>query len=541
MPSSKNTGTRDLPLQFAKMLTSMVNTSWNDGTGEMMSKVTPITQDLLKYWFMPPFTERKYNFHMGQKQAILNTIYAHEVLKASNVFGMYEAVDDEILANMGLNEISSTKYQHPKYAVKMATGTGKTWVMNALLIWQYLNAKFEEAKSGRYSKNFLLVAPGLIVYERLLDAYLGKEVESGIRNFETSDFYRYKELFVPEAYKNNIFGFIQNRVAKKDEIGGKITGEGLIAICNWHLLAGVEEELIDEDALDNPSLVIKDLLPITPGITQGHSLDSLDNNYLRGNELEYLANLKDIVVINDEAHHIHEVKVAGEVFEVEWQKSLNEIERNKDGKFIQIDFSATPYNVTGSGQKRTKHYFPHIIVDFDLKISIQKGLVKTIVLDRRKEIASERLADLEFKAIREGNKVVGLSEGQKIMLRAGLQKLKILEKQFTEFTMDNNGESNKHPKMLVMCEDTYVSPFVVDYVKDYEGLDEDDVMQVDCNKKGDIPASEWKELKRRLFNIDSPANSALFTCINGKLSFLLTPTRSMEDDIALITFDIYSL
>ncbi|MDD5286786.1 MAG: hypothetical protein PHD54_13100, partial [Desulfuromonadaceae bacterium] len=42
-----------------------------------------------------------------------------------------------------------------------------------LVIWQYLNAKYELEKSGKFTKNFLLVAPGLIVYERLLDAYLG--------------------------------------------------------------------------------------------------------------------------------------------------------------------------------------------------------------------------------------------------------------------------------------------------------------------------------------------------------------------------------
>jgi hypothetical protein len=53
--------------------------------------------------------------------------------------------------------------------------------MHALLIWQYLNAKFEDEKSGRYSKNFLIVAPGLIVYNRLLDAYLGKENEKRVR------------------------------------------------------------------------------------------------------------------------------------------------------------------------------------------------------------------------------------------------------------------------------------------------------------------------------------------------------------------------
>jgi type III restriction enzyme len=178
----------------------------------------------------------------------------------------------------------------------------------------------------------------------------------------------------------------------------------MIAITNWHLLVGDEdEEISSDDPFINPMAVVKDLLPISPGTTAGHSLESLDNRYFRGSELEYLANLNDIVVINDEAHHIHEVKTAGQTTEVEWQKSLEFIAEKKSSRFIQIDFSATPYNVTGSGQKRTRHYFPHIIIDFDLKTAIHKGLVKTIVLDKRKELASESLAALDFKAERDGS------------------------------------------------------------------------------------------------------------------------------------------
>ena len=64
---------------------------------------------------------------------------------------------------MDLMDLEQEKYQHPMYAVKMATGTGKTWVMHALLIWQYLNAS-DNLNKNNFSKNFLIVAPGLIVY-----------------------------------------------------------------------------------------------------------------------------------------------------------------------------------------------------------------------------------------------------------------------------------------------------------------------------------------------------------------------------------------
>lgn len=502
MPIGTNTGTRDIPLQFAKQLSDMVNQEWEQGT--FIQKVSPITQDLLRFWFSPAFCdERRINFHEGQKQAILNTIYCHEILRTTSVFDMYQQASDHIMDDQFLNTIRSDKFAHPKYCVKMATGTGKTWVMNAIFLWQYLNAKYNENKDTcSFTKNFLFVAPGLIVYERLLDSFLGKEDENGIRHFETSDLKQNEAVFIPEKYREAVFGFVQNNVVKKDEIGKKITGEGIIAITNWHLLAGVDDENetdSDVSPLKDPSRVISDLLPITPGTTAGHSLETLDNQYLRGGELDYLRSLKNICVFNDEAHHIHENKTAGIVSEVEWQKSLNYISENKEDKFIQVDFSATPYDITGSGQKRTKHYFPHIVVNYSLNQAIHAGLVKTIAIDKRKEIASLTDEDLEFKAIRDGKEVIELSDGQRLMLRAGLSRLKLLEDEFVKIN------PNKHPKMLVICEDTKVSPLVKDFLIQ-EGMDDNDVLQIDSDKKGSVKPEEWKQIKQSLFNIDKKAS-----------------------------------
>ncbi len=501
MTAAINTGTRNIPLQFAKQLTEIVNTEWEQGT--FISKVSPITQDLLRFWFSPAFCdERKINFHEGQKQAILNTIYCHEILKTQSVFDMYGQISENIVDSGFLSTIKADKFAHPKYCIKMATGTGKTWCMNAIFLWQYLNAKYNENKDTcTFTKNFLFVAPGLIVYERLLDSFLGKEDETGTRHFETSDLKQNEAVFIPEKYREAVFGFVQNNVVKKEEIGKKITGEGIIAITNWHLLAGVEdeEEETDVSPLKDPSKVINDLLPITPGTTAGHSLETLDNQFLRGGELDYLRSLKNICVFNDEAHHIHENKNAGIVSEVEWQKSLNYISEEKETDFIQVDFSATPYDITGSGQKRTKHYFPHIVVDFTLKQAIYAGLVKTIAIDKRKELASLGNEDLEFKAVRDGKEVVGLSDGQRLMLRAGLERLKGLEEAFTSVNPD------KHPKMLVICEDTKVSPLVEDFLRQ-EGLNENDILQIDSDKKGSVKPEEWKQIKQSLFNIDKKAS-----------------------------------
>ncbi|MBE3094106.1 MAG: DEAD/DEAH box helicase family protein [Actinobacteria bacterium] len=492
MVTAKSLGTGTVPLKLADLITKMANKEWNEGT--LIEKVTPITRDLLRFWYPTGnFADvRNFNFHEGQWQAILNTIYVNEILNVNNVHDLYMAVYPDLLTEMDLLDLKKSKYGHKMFCIKMATATGKTWVLSALLIWQYLNSKHEETPTNNFSKNFLLVAPGIIVYERLLDAFLGKRKEDGTRNFDTSDFKNFQSLFIPQAYKDEIFGFLQSCVAQKEEISRKVTGEGFIGITNWHLLA--EEQDDDEEegtALDTPQQTIKRLLPITPGTTAGHSLEQLDNQYLRGKELEYLANLPDLVVFNDEAHHLSEFKTSDEILEKKWQESLDEISKNKKEKFIQIDFSATPYTVTGSGQKRTRHFFPHIIVNFELYTAIKNGLVKTVAIDKRKEIAA---LPLDFSAEKDGT-TIRLSDGQRIMLRAGLTKLRILEEGFTKI------DANRCPKMLVICEDTSVVPHVRQFLMQ-EGLADEDIMEIHSNRKGEIGEDEWEKVKQKLFSID---------------------------------------
>lgn len=530
MAHAPNIGTTNVPLVLATKLSAKVNEEWADGVGPMLDKVTPTTRDLLRYWFSIAFTDlRDINFHEGQRQAILNTIYLHEVLKPKTVKDNYMMVEPELAGYIDHTYLDQLKNKHPKYCLKLATGTGKTWIMHALLIWQYLNAREEEEQNGRFTKNFLLVAPGLIVYERLLDAYAGKENEKGERDFTRSDFFKFQELLLPPSYRDAVFNFVQSATLKKDEISRKATGEGIIAITNWHLLAGIEEEEGD-DPTDYPEQSIRSLRPIAPGTSGGNSLGVLDRKYLVGNELRYLIDLKNLVVFNDEAHHIHEFKKAGEIEEVEWQKSLDQIAEAKKEKFIQIDFSATPYNVTGSGRNRTKHFFPHIIVDFDLTKAIKQGLVKIISLDRRKELGA---AELDFKAQREGNEVVGLSEGQRIMLRAGLTKLHILEKDFVAHS------DKKNPKLLIVLEDIQVAHFVEKFLKS-EGLETEEVLTIHSNKKNEVGKEEWEHLKQILFNIDQHKSpKVIISVLMLREGFdvnnicVIVPLRSSEAPILL--------
>lgn len=488
----------NISLELAHRLSDVVNAAWE--SGEMLEKVTPTTATLLKWWFGEAFcNERSRNFHEGQRQAILNIIYLHEVMGETCVMDAYQNIIPDLMDMADLAQLAKQKYQMPKYAVKMATGTGKTWVMHALLLWQMLNARHEETLSGRYTQKFLIVAPGLIVYDRLLDAFCGRKKRGeDIRDPQTNDYYMNQEVFIPERYRDEVFSFIQNNVVtKEDGIGRKTTGDGLVALTNWHLFENQMEDDNDEETPSNtitPTEIINDLLPVRPGKAAGNDLSMLDRRTLGGTELEYLASLEDLMVINDEAHHIHEIKRNGETEEVEWQRGLNVISSTKGTRFIQVDFSATPFDTKGTGEKQVKIFFPHIIADFDLSMAMKQGLVKLLLLDRRQELTE--LKNLDYNAERDGHgKVTGLSEGQRMMLRAGLTKLQRLEKEFLK-----QGKS-KNPKMLVVCQDTTVSPFVEEFLKT-EGLKDEDIVTIDSNKQGEVKAEEWNEIKKKLFDID---------------------------------------
>jgi len=495
-------GFADFPL--AKGLSAVVDPlipGIIDGSGsKLLDQVTPVTAELLRFWFQQDYCElRELNFHAGQRAAILHIIYAHEVLGTTRLRDLYETVAPEAMLEGGvLGEVTRDRHDHPKYAAKMATGTGKTWVLNALLVWQYLN-KLANPQDPRFSSNFLLVAPGLIVYDRLLDSFQGKE-QDGERDFATSDIYRQQDLFIPDTYRTQVFTFLQSSVVTKTEIGRKVTGSGLIAITNWHLLAGKEDpDFLDDDEVEapgaeiDPKAAIESFFPLTPGTSAGNALDVLDRRFLRGGPLQALKDLPDLVVFNDEAHHIHEVRKSDEVTDVEWQRSLSEIASTKGRRFIQIDFSATPYNEVGSGRSKGKAYFPHIVVDFDLKSAMRAGLVKSLALDKRKEIAA---LPLDFKAERDEQKrVTGLSNGQRVMLQAGLKKLQILEEQFAD------ADPDKHPKLLVVCEDTNVTPHVVEYLQS-TGLSEDDILRVDSGRKAELDPKDWEPIREKLFDVD---------------------------------------
>ena len=104
--------------------------------------------------------------------------------------------------------------------------------------------------------------------------------------------------------------------------------------------------------------------------------------------------------------------------------------------------------------------------------------MKALALDKRKEVAS---LPLDFKAERdEQNRVTGLSNGQRVMLRAGLKKLQILEEQL------RRRRPHKHPKLLIVCEDTKRHASRRRVPQDAPGLVKTTSCAVDSGRKGEM-------------------------------------------------------
>lgn len=479
-----------IPLTLASRISQEVNECFENGA--IWESVSPVTSRLLHFWFDEEYREqRECNFHKGQEQAIKNMIYLYEVARVESVAQMYQRFYPEAMGGI-LNELAESSFV--KFCIKMATGTGKTWVMNALVLWQYCNAVYANGYGGiRYFANFVLLAPGLIVYERLLDSYQGRVGDNGSRDVDSSDIMQNAALFVPEEWREKVREFLSGSVFDKEGKKLESRESGFLLLSNWHFLDEREEvaqRVQSEYPLENVASIVQGILPLYP--STANDLEKLDRAIKAGEEREYLSTLENLCIINDEAHHIYD-----DDKDLKWEGIIKYISQaivKNGGRFMQCDFSATPYIDKKLKKQNVKIHFLHIIVDFDLKTAIDSALVKNISLTQRNILSS--IESLDFRARRDSEgKILGLSQGQEVMIDAGLKQLELLEKEFIKL------DSSKYPKMLIMCEQQEVVEFVEQYLET-KGLGGESVLSIHSGKKNDIGEQEYLRIKSRLFAMD---------------------------------------
>jgi len=128
------------------------------------------TRQLLSHWFDRD-EDAGARFHDCQRPAIETIIYCHEVLGVRTLRDLYQRFAPELL-KISKSVADEASIPFMKYCFKMATGSGKTWVLAAIVVWQYFNALNSE-QNAPCSSRFLVVTPGREVQNRILVSFLG--------------------------------------------------------------------------------------------------------------------------------------------------------------------------------------------------------------------------------------------------------------------------------------------------------------------------------------------------------------------------------
>lgn len=289
---------------------------------------TETSRALLNHWFL---TDHKlpngslFRYHAAQKEAIESLIYVFEVAKTRNQTDLYERfIPADVGAKIRLPEYDA----FARYCVKMATGSGKTKVMSLAVAWQYFNAVIEG--DSAYAKTFLLIAPNVIVFERLKLDFAGGLV------FKT-------DPIIPRGFQ--VYWDMQFYMRGEAE---RSSSEGAFFLTNIQQLYPESQSADSEPA---PMLAV---LGAKPAANQTQRDDMRERITRRAS---------GIVIINDEAHHTHE---AGSV----WNQTIRDLHKQDEtGLAAQLDFSATP-RYEGGG------LFAWTISDYSLKQAILDGIVK---------------------------------------------------------------------------------------------------------------------------------------------------------------------
>ena len=278
--------------------------------------VTSVTKRLLEYWTDPEEFEAR-RFFFCQLEAAETLIWLTEAAAADRV---------------GI-DIPSDGGDFARLCSKMATGSGKTVVMAMVIAWHVLN-KVAYPQDARFSKNVLVVAPGLTVRSRL--AVL--------------------EPSHPESYYEE-FRVVPPHMLDK-------LRDGKVIVRNWHALNWeTDEQIAKRRSVDKRGA-------------------KSDEAYVRG-VLDEAARARNLVVVNDETHHAWRVRgstlrgVAKADIEeaTRWIGGLDRIHRSR-GILGCYDFSATPFAPSGR-RSSEEALFDWIVSDFGLNDAIESGLVKT--------------------------------------------------------------------------------------------------------------------------------------------------------------------
>jgi type III restriction enzyme len=403
--------------------------------------ITSTTRRLLDYWQRP---DRDRRLFFCQIEALETAIYITEVARK---FGDAWIDNDLRAQNAGSNPLLF------RIAFKMATGSGKTVVMAMLIAWHTLNKLADPHASGAlFSDAFLIVTPGITIRDRL----------RVLLPNDPNNYYRVMDIVPPDL---------------RDELG-----KAKLIITNFHTL-GLRERIA-------AGKLTKSLL--TKGETSPF-LETPDQMVRR--VCRELGNKKNIIVINDEAHHCYRRKPEEEAEEQLTGDERKEAEKREEEARVWItgleavkaklglkgvyDLSATPFFLRGSGYEEGT-LFPWVVSDFALIDAIECGIVKVPRVPVADDWVKGELPAYRdiWPLIREhlpkkGRRTEAVTGEPNLPteLEGALQSLySNYEKYYRLWEANTEAQSKglTPPVFIVVCNNTNVSKLVFDYIAGWD-------------------------------------------------------------------------
>ena len=341
----------DMAEDYGTHLVNLIRKEVGIWRNDNYPNTTRVTKELLTFWFNNKERHAIKKLFFAQREAIETAIWLNEVANRSNAG--QNILNKLKSANKNISPDESQ--QLPRIAYKMATGTGKTVVMGAFIVYHFFNRQ-EYRQDTRFADYFLIVAPGITIKDRLGVLFVDKK--STNKN-QREDYYAIRDL-VPQNLEPQLANL-----------------NSRLVITNYHTfeprtLQGNKKSPFDGKVIghDDNGKAIKQIA-------------KEDYNQLIKRVLGKFKLGSRLLVMNDEAHHCYLPKQKGKTKDTEgdenakaaiWFTGLSEL--SKRFKITSVyDLTATPYYLQGSGYTPYS-LFGWVVSDFGLIEAIEAGLVK---------------------------------------------------------------------------------------------------------------------------------------------------------------------
>lgn len=415
------------------------------------SGASDTSRSLLRWWFQTDHikenhdgSQYQFQYYFAQREAIETIIYLYDVAKTQTPYDLLR------FDSTGNLQMSMFAEDWRRYVVKMATGAGKTKVLALVLVWSFFHKTYEE--DSDLARNFLVITPNIIVLDRIF-----KDFE-GLKIF-------FDDQMVPDTGFNDHDWKSDFQLTLHVQDNLHLTQKtGNIFLTNIHRVYDRTDKTpsLDDDNLMNYFLGTR---PV--GATNDSKIDLGD----------IVRDIDELVVLNDEAHHVHDERMS-------WFTSIldihNRLKMKGDKLALQIDVSATPKKNNGA-------IFPQTICDYPLVEAIHQNVVKHPVLP-----------DEASRALLNETRSTKFAERYADYINLGVLEWK---KSYNELI-----KSGKKAVLFVMTDDTKNGDDVAEYLSTTFPELRDAVLTIHTNQSGDIAETTTGKSKDELELLRKQAN-----------------------------------